>query len=50
MTVARTFEKCRPIFELKVMPYFQKFRVNFILSAHYKPIPTILDSIGMHAL
>ena len=23
MTVAPTFEKCRPIFELKVTPYFQ---------------------------
>jgi len=29
MTVAHTFEKCRPISELKVTP----FRVNLILSA-----------------
>jgi len=31
MTVAPTFEKCRPTFELKVIRLI--FRVNFILSA-----------------
>ena len=42
MTVAPTFEKCRPIFELKVTPYFQSIGADFYIQVPGKHF-TVID-------